>query len=186
MTSPSQSVSDSRCLTVNVCGWAHRGPGCGFLVFWLQIAIEPFALFHLSVLIICVSLWYFTDEVQDIYEDRTYICNLVLNHNLKARFLATENTLSPPPPHPPPLFTHYPTHPASSFLTDSPKAVPLLQFFFVCSSVISYLAFVVSLLFFIYPSFVVSSGVGVHASWLWHFLGMFTYICACLRDVLVC
>ena len=26
----------------------HRGPVCGFLVFWLQIAIEPLALFHHS------------------------------------------------------------------------------------------------------------------------------------------
>ena len=29
-----------------VCGWAHRGRVCGFLVFWLQIAIKSFALYH--------------------------------------------------------------------------------------------------------------------------------------------
>ena len=43
---PSQSVSDDRCLAISVCGRVHRGHICGFLVFWLQIAIEPFALFH--------------------------------------------------------------------------------------------------------------------------------------------
>ena len=43
-----RSVSDSRCL-ISVCGRAHRASVCGFLVFWLQIAIEPFALFHHSV-----------------------------------------------------------------------------------------------------------------------------------------
>ena len=26
-----------------VCGRAHRGPVCGFLVYWLQVAVEPFA-----------------------------------------------------------------------------------------------------------------------------------------------
>ena len=49
----------------------------GFLVFWLQIAIETFALFHHSVFfIICVSLLSFTDEVEDPNADRTYICNI--------------------------------------------------------------------------------------------------------------
>ena len=39
------------------------GPFYGFLVFWLQITIEPFALFHHNGLIIhvCVSLWCLTD-----------------------------------------------------------------------------------------------------------------------------
>ena len=41
---PSKSVSDGWCLTINVCGWAYRSPVCGFLVFWLQMAIELFAL----------------------------------------------------------------------------------------------------------------------------------------------
>ena len=36
-------------LTINVCDRAHRGPVCSFLMFWLQIAIQPFALFHHSV-----------------------------------------------------------------------------------------------------------------------------------------
>ena len=39
----------STLLAINVCGRAHRGPVYGFLVFWLQIAIEPFALFHHNV-----------------------------------------------------------------------------------------------------------------------------------------
>ena len=36
---------------------AHRGHVYDFLVFWLQIAIEPFSLFHHEIFIICVSLW---------------------------------------------------------------------------------------------------------------------------------
>ena len=43
---PPQSLSDERCLTIYVGGWAHRGPVYSFLVLWLQIAFEPFALFH--------------------------------------------------------------------------------------------------------------------------------------------
>ena len=42
-------LSDGQCLTTNVCGCTHHGPVCGLLVFWLQVAIEPFALFHHSV-----------------------------------------------------------------------------------------------------------------------------------------
>ena len=44
-----QSVSGGRLLTVNVCGLAHRGLVCSFLVVLLQIAIDTFALFHRSV-----------------------------------------------------------------------------------------------------------------------------------------
>ena len=44
-----QSVSDGCRLTMNVCGRTHRGLVCGFLVFWIHIASEPFALFHQSV-----------------------------------------------------------------------------------------------------------------------------------------
>ena len=47
-----QSVSDGWHLTINICGKAHRGLVCIFLVFWLQIAIDPFAGF----LLICASL----------------------------------------------------------------------------------------------------------------------------------
>ena len=45
-----------------------------------------------------------------------------------------------PPPH---THTHIHKHP--SFPTDRSKAIPLLQFFFVCVSVMLYVAFVVSL-----------------------------------------
>ena len=69
---PLQSISDGPCLTTNVCGRAYHGPVCGLLVFWLQIAIEPFVCFHLSVFIICVALWCLTDEV-DI--TKTYLYN---------------------------------------------------------------------------------------------------------------
>ena len=37
---------------------AHRGRVCGFLVFFLQISIELFALFHHSVYDYSVSLFH--------------------------------------------------------------------------------------------------------------------------------
>ena len=43
---PTQSVLDGWHLNIKVCNRASRGPVCGFLVFWLQIVIEAFALFH--------------------------------------------------------------------------------------------------------------------------------------------
>ena len=49
----------------------HRGPVCGFLVSWLQIIIEPFALFHHNVMIICVSLSCFTDRAEDLFAGQT-------------------------------------------------------------------------------------------------------------------
>ena len=53
---PPQSVSDGRCLTINVCGRAHRGPASDIFVFLLQIAIEPFALFITVFLITCICV----------------------------------------------------------------------------------------------------------------------------------
>ena len=76
-----QSVLDDRCLTINVCGRARRGPVCGFLVFWLHIAIEPFAFFHHSVFNYKCSLWCFKDYVEDPFADWTSICNLALRQN---------------------------------------------------------------------------------------------------------
>ena len=68
-------------MTINICGRSHRGPVNDFLVFWLQIAIEPFALFTIVFMIICdVSLRCFTDEIED-FADRTYVCHLKLHQN---------------------------------------------------------------------------------------------------------
>ena len=53
---PPQSGLDSQRLTISFCGLAHRGHVCGFLVFWLQVAIEPFTLFHHSGFDYSVSL----------------------------------------------------------------------------------------------------------------------------------
>ena len=64
------------------CLWSGSSRSClWFLVFCIQIAPEPFALFHHIVLIIYDSLWCFTDDVKDPYVDRTYICNLNLHQN---------------------------------------------------------------------------------------------------------
>ena len=78
MMAPPQSVSDGRRLIINVCGRAHRGHDCGFLVFWLQIATEPFALFHLTV---------FDCDASQIKKktsnaDRTYTCICIFNLEL--------------------------------------------------------------------------------------------------------
>ena len=54
--------------TVCAYGQTHRGPFCVVLVFWLQITIESFALFHhIGFDYIC-----FTDEVEDLYVDRSF------------------------------------------------------------------------------------------------------------------
>ena len=45
----SVSISECRRLIINVYGWARHGPICGYLVFWFQITIEPFALFQYRV-----------------------------------------------------------------------------------------------------------------------------------------
>ena len=47
----SQSVSDDRCLIINLCGLAKLSPVCGLLVPCLQITIGPLALFHHSVFV---------------------------------------------------------------------------------------------------------------------------------------
>ena len=79
---------------------------------------------------------------------------------LRVRFLANKTGLS----HPYPL-----TH--SSFPTDHSKAVLLLQFYFVCASVISYRAFVLSL-------FVPHPHLSFLVTFWWHFLDILTYFCA--------
>ena len=48
MSTPSSIVLDGRRLNASVFGRDYRGTIAGFLVFWLQIAIEPFALLHYS------------------------------------------------------------------------------------------------------------------------------------------
>ena len=60
---PPQSVSDSWRLNYIVCGWAHRGLVCGFLVFRLQIANGPLALFHHSVCDMCFTVMFHREFV---------------------------------------------------------------------------------------------------------------------------
>ena len=53
------------------------GPVCGFLVFWLQNIVEPFALFHHKAF----EYMHFTvmfHILEDSYDDGTCICNLDL------------------------------------------------------------------------------------------------------------
>ena len=64
-----QFASDDWRLTINVCGQANCGPVFCFLVFLIQITIEPFA-------------------------DRTYIFNLELHQNKRV----SSKTGPPPPP----------------------------------------------------------------------------------------
>ena len=56
---PPQCVSEGWCLSISVSGWAYRGSVYGFLVFWLQIATEPFDSFLITeFVIIFVSVWW--------------------------------------------------------------------------------------------------------------------------------
>ena len=149
----------------------HRDHICGLLLFLLQSAIEPLALYHPLCFLICVcSLWCFTD---DPYVDRTYICNLELHQNGDG-FRVSKTDFSTCP-HPTPFQTHTYTHthththihthththvrhcPTSAFFsTDHSKA--LLQFFFVRLWFKMRHLFC-PYLFLISPSFDVSEGV---------------------------
>ena len=120
----------------------YCGSVCGCLVFWLQIATEPFALFHHSV------FDYMFFNVTFHRWRRGLLCgpNIYLQFGaaseLRVRFRANTAGLSTylaSAPH----STH--THTHSSKSTDRIKAVFLLQFLFVCAYVVSYEAFVLSL-----------------------------------------
>ena len=52
---PMSLLWDTRLIRVNVCGWVHRGPFCGFLMSWFQS-------FGLIRQIVCDRVC-FTDEV---------------------------------------------------------------------------------------------------------------------------
>ena len=62
---PPQFVLDSWGPNINVCRQTDRDSVCSFLLYWLKINIQPFALFHHSVWIVSGSLWCFTVEVED-------------------------------------------------------------------------------------------------------------------------
>ena len=71
---PPQSVSDGRRMTINVCGRVHRGPVCVFLVFWPQIAIESFVLFHHIVLrYMCFTMMFQRLGREPLYESNKYL-----------------------------------------------------------------------------------------------------------------
>ena len=56
-----------------------------FVVFFcpgFRSPLNPLLCFSTVFLIIRVSLWWFTDEVEDPYADQTYICILELHQNL--------------------------------------------------------------------------------------------------------
>ena len=75
-------------LTVNV--WFPKEPIMVlFVVFFysgLRFPKSPWLGFITMFLIICVSLWCFTDEVEDPDTDWLYICNLELHQNYRWGF----------------------------------------------------------------------------------------------------
>ena len=79
------------------------------------------------VLIICVSLLCFTDEVQVPNADRTNIPDLELHQSYRLCF-ARVKLVQATPPHPTTIV----------FPVDRYKTVLLLQLFFICVSVVSY------------------------------------------------
>ena len=79
---------------------------------------------------------------------------------LWTRFRASKTSLSTCPTHPFPLpLPHSHTLFLFVFIIDRYKAVTLLQFFFVCTSVLSYVVFVMSLFVITCPSFGASEGL---------------------------
>ena len=86
------NVSDRWRLIINVCGLVHQGPVC-VLVFWLQIVLGNFALFHHSV---CDYL--FRCDVSQIRQQLLSGPNLCLHFGTAAltmRFCESKTGLSP-------------------------------------------------------------------------------------------
>ena len=133
-------------LTINVCGRAYRDPVCGFLVFSLQITIEPFALLHHSAFYYYMCFTFrFHRWGRATYAHQTYICTLELLHNLEWGYARINqfkfHPLSPRPAPATLTNTHTPTHtPAVVFLLTVPR-----RFFCCSSSLVWYVAFVLSL-----------------------------------------
>ena len=134
------------------CSRAHRGPVCGFLVFWLQNAIELLlCIVTLVLFIVCVSLWYFIEELEYPYADRTYIR---ATSELRVRFRANKTCLSLP---------------RATLSFPRPR-------FFCCSSLFLRLWFGRWRLCCPYCSFFWCLGMTVLDDCAGHFLDIFTYV----------
>ena len=57
MKPSSQSILEGWRLTISLSGRLHRGPVCGFLVFWLQIANELYVSFRVLHCNILITKW---------------------------------------------------------------------------------------------------------------------------------
>ena len=133
---PPQSVRGDRRLSTNVCNRAPRGPRC-LIVHWLQTAIEPFALFYYSVF----DYMCFTVMLHRWGRRRQCGPNIYMLLGAAAEVSREKNSKAP-----------------SIFPTDHLNAVPLLQFLFLCASVLHMWRLFSHHLFLISPSFGASGG----------------------------
>ena len=91
-----QSVSEGCRLPISVCDQASD-PTCSFCLLWLQFAIKPSALFHCNFVIICVLLWCFTDEADNLsYMDQTYTCVAFAGSFTKSSITVTHPGINQP------------------------------------------------------------------------------------------
>ena len=135
-----------------------------FVVFCCSGFITPLSLllyFIRMIVILYVSLWCFTEKVNELYADRTYVCNLELHQNC-GRVSREYNWFIPSPP-------PAPIHPPLVFL--------LFRWLYCCSSLFVRRWFYMWRLFWHYLFLIPPFPREGCASWLWHFLGIFTYIC---------
>ena len=76
-----------------------------FVVFLCSGFGSPLSTFFCFIkwfVIICVSLWCFTDEVEDLHADRTYVCNLEIHESYGRGFVRVKVFDAPYTLHPTP------------------------------------------------------------------------------------
>ena len=85
MAASAKSISEGWRLSIATCGWAHclllLWSNVVFFFFWLQTAIEPFALFRSVLVVIRVLLCCFNGRVNRTHTSRkhAYIILIPLN-----------------------------------------------------------------------------------------------------------
>ena len=121
---------------------ARRGPVCGFLMFWFQFAIEPFALFYHDA-----CDYVFTGGEDPMRTEHMFI--ILSSIRIKGEISHEWN-----------CFFYWPFQ-GGSFVADR-----------LCSSAVSYVACVLSLLVTNFTLHLMPREG--RALWLWHFLTAFT------------
>ena len=134
------------------------------LYFHYRSPLSPLLCFITVFVVICVSLWCFANEVEDLCVGQTYFCSFELHQNVRVRLRSSKTGLSLHPPHKvfldsskAALFFHY----TSGFICGVCLFVPNLFFFWYlgkavlcdcCISSVFSLLFLMGVMIFLYLS----------------------------------